>query len=54
MAFVLAALQGMWKLYTLLRIKPATPALGARSPSHWTTGEIPMPFRCDVGTGAGN
>ena len=32
---------GMWNLVSGPGIKPERPALGARSPSHWTTREVP-------------
>ena len=31
----------MWDRVPQLRIEPRTPALGARSLSHWTTREVP-------------
>ena len=32
---------GLWDLVPCLGIKPAPPALGTQSLSHWTTGEVP-------------
>ena len=33
--------EGMWDLIPWPGIEPGSPALGARSPSHWTTREVP-------------
>ena len=32
---------GIWDLVPRLGIEPKPPALGARSPNHWTTREVP-------------